>query len=328
MLKNNNSLYLWASKRIPHLYELGWRIARKIKTKKLNNSPLTKDIKKYAMHFKQVIEEFEPTSIVCTHNYSGALIAYMKQQKMLPKAIKTITVMFDYVLCPFWDTNKYLDYCITPAEFCHKDLLKLGYKPEQLKCFGFPVNAKFCLCENKAEIRKKLGLENKFTFFSIAGGNGLGNSLKLLKNILKAKGDYQVIIVCGKNQKDKDKIDAYIQQNNIKNVQNFGFVDNINELMNASDIAFARGGGNGISECFYSGLPVIFRTGLIINERENKNIFVKMGFGYAPKNKRQITKTCQFVLDNPQTILKQQQKIKDFIKPNALKNICDFVVAD
>ena len=59
-------------------------------------------------------------------------------------------------------------------------------------------------------------------------------------------------LVNGKNEKNRAKIEKYLTKHNIHNVINLGFVNNINELMSASDIAFARGGGAGISECFYS----------------------------------------------------------------------------
>ena len=133
-------------------------------------------------------------------------------------------------------------------------------------------------------------------------------------------------MVCGKNHKDKNKIDKYIQKNNIKNVLNFGFVNNINELINASDIAFARGGGNGISECFYSGIPVIFRKGLINNEKENAEIFVKLGFGCRYKNNHQLNKLCQSLIDEPSQVVDMQKKIMDFLKPEPTKNIAKFII--
>lgn len=324
--KHYNNIYLWACKYVPHIYQVGWKISRKIHHKKLKKSPAVKNTKPFAEHILNEINEYKPDSIVCVHVEAGALISYLKQSNKINKDIVTYTVMFDYVLCPYWDTNIYLDYCFTPAEFCHEDLIKVGFNEKQLVCSGFPVNEKFVKMLNKQDIRTKLNLENKFTFFSVAGGNGLGNTLKLLKQILKTKGEYQVIMVCGKNHKDKNKIDKYIQKNNIKNVLNFGFVNNINELINASDIAFARGGGNGISECFYSGIPVIFRKGLINNEKENAEIFVKLGFGYRYKNNHQLNKLCQSLIDEPSQVVNMQKKIMDFMKPEPTKNIAKFII--
>ena len=323
---NYNNIYLWACKHVPHIYEIGWKISRSIKAKKLKNSPAVKNTKPFADEILKLIDEYKPNFIVCVHSEAAALVAYLKTENKISPEIKTITVMFDYVLCPYWETNKYLDYCITPAEFCHNSLCKVGFKEEQLKCLGFPVNNKFFKKEDKFAMRQKLGLKNKFTFFSIAGGNGLGNSLKLIKEILKAKGEYQIVVVCGKNEKNKQEIDNYIQKHNIKNVYAYGFVNNVNELMCASDICFARGGGNGISECFYSGLPIIFRKGLINNEKENAKIFVKMGFGYMIKKNSDTKKICQDVLDNPEKIKIISENISKFMLPDSTKNIVKFIL--
>lgn len=321
-----NNMYLWACKHIPHLYEMAWKHERKVNPEKLEKSPQYKQIKCVVSHFEKLINDYNPYAIVCVHNSAGAMVAYLKNHHLIDDKIKTITVMFDYVLCPYWNTNRYLDYCITPHEICHKALLDVGFKESQLKCFGFPTNSKFYDKQNKTEVRQKLGLENKFTFFSISGGNGLGNSLKLLKNILKAKGDFQVIIVNGKNEKNRAKIEKYLTKHNISNVINLGFVNNINELMSASDIAFARGGGAGISECFYSGLPVIFREGLIINEKENKNLFIQKNCGFEIKHTSDVTKICQKVLNNPQIIAEMQNNIKSFVKERPIEKTVQFIL--
>lgn len=321
-----NDSYLFLCKHFPKTYQFFWQKQRKHTPENLNKSNQIKQILPVADHIDSIIKEYQPTTIVSVHNVAGAVISYLKVNGRLEKNIKSITVMFDYVLCPYWDTNKYNDYCITPNEFCHNDLLKLGFKEEQLVCLGFPVNSKFYNKLDKTEIRKKLGLKNIFTFFSIAGGNGLGNSLKLLKNILKTKGEYQVIIVCGKNKKSKQQIEKYIAKHKISNVMCLGFVDNINELMCASDVAFARGGGAGISECFYSNLPIIFRKGLIINERENKDIFVKNGCGFEIRHDKDIEKICQNLIDNQDIITKMQQNIVKFKKDRPIEAIAKFII--
>ena len=321
-----NNIYLWACKYVPHIYQMGWKISRSIKAKNLKKSPAIKNTIKFSDEIINLINEYQPNAIVCVHSEAAALISYLKTQEKISNTIKTITIMFDYVLCPYWETNRYLDYCITPAEFCHKSLIDVGFEEKQLKCFGFPVNSKFYCKLDKLETRKKLGIENRFTFFSIAGGNGLGNSLKLIKEILKTKGEYQIIVVCGKNEKSKHQIEKYIKVKNINNVYVYGFVNNVNELMSASDICFARGGGNGISECFYSGLPIIFRKGLINNEKENAIIFSKMGFGYMLKKNGDVKNICQNILDNPKKIQDMQNKIKNFLKPNSTKNIVSFIL--
>lgn len=321
-----NNAYLWSCKHIPHLYDFAWRIERKIEPKNLALCPAVWETKCVAKYFANLIANFAPNTIVCVHNECGALIAWLKHKNLIDNSIKTITVMFDYVLCPNWKSNRFLDFCITPSKICHQALQKIGFKENQLACLGFPVDTKFCTIQDKQTARNKLGLDDKFTFFSIAGGNGIGNQLKLLKHILKAKGNFQVIMICGKNEKAKKQIDDYVAKHNLKNVKCFGFANNVDELMSASDVAFARGGGNGISECFCKGLPIIFRKGLIINEKDNAKIFEKLGCGFVVKKNGDVEKFCQKFLDDEQLADKMKQNIKNILISNATQNLCEFVL--
>lgn len=67
-----------------------------------------------------------------TLSWRSAVISYLKYTNWLPKNITTYTVLFDYTLCPYWDTNKYLDYVFSPADFCEKALIEVGFKKKQI----------------------------------------------------------------------------------------------------------------------------------------------------------------------------------------------------
>ncbi len=326
IMKFYNDIYLWACKRVPHIYDAIWHNERKKVKEVITDSPQYKQIKNYVEYYKTVIEEYKPTKILCTHVGGGAVISYLKYTNWLPKDIKTYSVFHDYTLCPYWDTNKYVDYCLTPAEHCEKDLISVGFKKNQIKCFGYPINKKFYKNLDKQEMRKKLGIEDRFTFMSIAGGNGLGVSVKFLKQILKTEGDYQVMLICGKNIKAKESVEKYIQKHNIKNVKVVGFVKNVEEFMSASDVCFARGGANCTTEALYCNLPIIFREGLIINEAENRDLFVENGCGFKFKNQKEIKSLCEKILNSPELIAKMRKNIKKIIKPEPLVNIVKFML--
>ena len=69
-------------------------------------------------------------------------------------------------------------------------------------------NLKFSI--DKKEIRDKLGMaQDKFIVFIMNGGVGFGDTAKLIQNLCKANVDFEVISVCGKNKKLKERIDKY-----------------------------------------------------------------------------------------------------------------------
>ena len=59
------------------------------------------------------------------------------------------------------------------------------------------------------------------------GGVGFGDTQELLKNIMLSKSEFQVVIVNSRNEKMLGKIDEYLAENNITNVKNIGFANNV-----------------------------------------------------------------------------------------------------
>ena len=127
------------------------------------------------------------------------------------------------------------------------------------------------------DVVDRLGLKDIFTVLNVGGGNGLGNTLKLLRSVLSINKDLQIIIINGKNKKNYNKIQKYIEKNKIENVVNLGFVNNIDKYMKACDIIISRCGGCGLSEIFAVGKPFIIRENMILNEKINKNYFINEG---------------------------------------------------
>lgn len=66
------------------------------------------------------------------------------------------------------------------------------------------------------------------------GGVGFGDNLGLVQYIMKAKQDFQLVVVNGRNEKMKEAIDEYIAENNVKNILNLGFANNVDVIMSAS----------------------------------------------------------------------------------------------
>jgi len=92
-----------------------------------------------------------------------------------------------------------------------------------------------------------------FTVLALGGGNGLG----ALSEIAAACADIpaQVIMVAGSNKPLKGSLDQLKRYNHRLLV--FGYVDNIHDMMDASDVCVTKPGGVTIAECMAKGLPII-----------------------------------------------------------------------
>jgi processive 1,2-diacylglycerol beta-glucosyltransferase len=205
----------------------------------------------------------------------------------------------------------------------------VGFRPDQIVKTGFPSQEKFYKKIEKSKARKMLGINaHKFTALLISGGNGLGNTFKLMQNILKSDfhDNIQLLIVCGKNEQMKQKIDHYIAENEIYNVFNYGFVDNVNELMSASDCVFTRSGGGTLSEALNIGVVPILRERTQANETINKKLFIQNNLAFGMKHITDAKKILNSIKHEPSLLSEKQKNIKKFNIPNGLINATNYII--
>ena len=324
-VKFENWQYLFACKYLRLPYSLVWENMNKRNPNKRDTLGVHRTVKKAFDALKKHIDEYEPAAIITTHPYANVALSDMKKLGMVAPSIKTLSVLTDYCVHPFWEAGIGLDYVITPTDETTSELLRRGYKKEQIQVIGYPVAKKFEKQLDKAECRSQLGIDDKFTIMILNGGNGLGNNLKLIKNIIKSNKPLQILCVCGKNKKGKAELDKFVAKNNITNVKVFGFVNNIEVMMAASDCMFSRGGGVSITEALNANVPMIIREKMIINEKRNKEFLLKRKSALDMKNITEARDVIDFLIDNPQVLdeIRQNQQLN--VNRNASADIAAFV---
>jgi len=318
-----NKLYLTGCKFFPKTYDFFWNKLVNRDPEKRDKLTIHRTMRKAQKNLLNAINLFSPDVILSVHPYASVALSNLREKI---KGIKTVGFVTDYVLCPYWEAAINLDYVVVTAPWLIEDLKGKGFKEEQIKCFGYPVANKFQNKLPKNEVRKELDLIDRFTVLIMNGGNGLGNTKKMLKNILKEHLPINIIVVNGKNQKSKAKIEKYLRKKNIYNVTNLGFVNNVEKLMNASDVIISRSGGGSVSEAICMGLPMILREKAIINEKLNKIIFINQNMAVGM---RKITDAGFLVKDlftNPAKLEEMTTNEEKFFKKNGIVDISNFII--
>ncbi|HEX6349806.1 MAG TPA: glycosyltransferase [Candidatus Dormibacteraeota bacterium] len=119
------------------------------------------------------------------------------------------------------------------------------------------------------------------TILVAGGGEGSGNLLKQVRALAWRAQPWQVIAVCGRNEKLRRRLSRVHFATPIRI---FGFVDNMPELMRASDLVVSKAGPGAIAEALTTGLPIMLTGYLPGQETENVTFVTMTGFGlFAPK---------------------------------------------
>jgi UDP-N-acetylglucosamine--N-acetylmuramyl-(pentapeptide) pyrophosphoryl-undecaprenol N-acetylglucosamine transferase len=134
---------------------------------------------------------------------------------------------------------------------------------------------------SREELREKF-LFNKKTILISVGGTDAGLFLikKSIESILKLNLDIEIILVTGPSITKK-----------FDNVKNLGFVDNLHELIYASDIVISLAGKSTIDEANAYGTPGIFIP--IKDHFEQENNSKNEGFSF-----NDINKLDELILEN------------------------------
>jgi len=271
---------------------------------------------------KRYIDSYDPDVIVMTHIFSGIIIDIMKQRQSI--RAKTIGVVTDFTMHPYWEEGLHLDYVVVANENLISAAKKKGFGEEQILPLGIPIHPKFSSSLSKNEARRALGLDpDKLTLMMMSGSMGYGSIEKTLRRIDDIDIDFQIITVCGMNSEMKETIDKMETR---KKVLNYGFTNNIELLMDASDCLIGKPGGLSTSEALAKRLPMVLVDPIPGQEDRNVDFLLNNGVAMAATDALAIEDIVSEVFSNPEKLDVMRRSIDLIRKPESTKNICEFIM--
>ncbi len=266
---------------------------------------LRRDLKKKILNY---ITQTKPDLIFTTHFTFNQIVGDLKKENKLDvPTVSFITDAFD----PHrnW-INKNNDYTIIYSKDANKKLTKKGLTGSQIKNFNFPLREVFQSKKvNVNGTRSKLGLEkNKFTVTLVSGGEGIGDLDKIILPFIESDLDVQMVVVCGRNEALKNKLENLAKTHNTKkfSLTVLGFVTNMEEYVSASDLMMGKSGLSFMFESFIYKKPIII-TQCLKNEEPALKAFLKEKVCWYRKKPKQAYELVT-------KILKDKGGYNDYVK--------------
>ena len=267
------------------------------------------------------MNDYKPDVIICTHIFAGMIVDVMKQRRGI--AAKTIGILTDYTIHPYWEETLRFDYIVIPNEYLISKAVKKGFKENQILPFGIPILPKFSEYISKESARAELGLDvNKNTVLLMGGSTKYGHMEKILIQLDESDIEMQIISVCGNNKEVKEKIDAMKLK---KNILNFGYNKNIDRLMSAADCVITKPGGLTTSEALAKNLPMILTNPIPGQEDRNTEFLVNNGAAMAVTPTFPLDEILHQIFDNTERLEIMRSAIKSIRKPDSTAAVCEFV---
>lgn len=315
--------YLVATSRLPKAYGFFYRAFEKLPKQESLYSPINIDSFILGTKLKKFLEkEFWPDVIVCTHVFSAQVVNAMKARGWIDMPI--IGIITDYTIHPFWEDVPFIDYIVTASEMLTMQAVKRGISKEKILPLGIPINPKFSMKIDKHEARAKLGLElDKLTVLLMSGSMGYGNIASVLSTIDSIDADFQIIAVCGNNHNAKRRID---NMKTNKKVYCYGFVDNIDVMMDAADCIITKPGGLTTTEALAKNLPIVMVNPIPGQEERNVEFMLNNGIAINATKTVPVDEALFQLFMYPEKLENMKANIRLVGKPNATRDLSDFII--
>ncbi len=241
----------------------------------------------------RVLEEVRPNLVVSVHPLANRLIGNARHTYRL--SFRFITVVTDLVSLHAAWADPAAELCIVPTEEAYQQQLRRGIPESQLVRTGFPVHPKFAAYTgNRQDARMLLKLQiEPFTVLMTSGGVGSGNMRELVLALNRSYPHVQILVVTGKNAALRDELLALGLGSNI---HIYGFVNNMEELMAASDIIVTKAGPGTLMEALVMRRPVIVTQAVGMQERGNIDFVLNHELGaFCPTIERIVSALAELM---------------------------------
>ena len=273
---------------------------------------------------RRLYREHPADIIICAHAAFVRPAIYALRKLRIDKPF--ITIITDYAWPQVLWYDRTVDLCLVPTEAALHRGLSLGMNPSQIVPTGPPIHPKFCKIDiSPAEARERLGWKlNERTVLMIGGGDGTGPLVSTARALDKRLPSCQLTIVTGHNGAVKSKLESMKWK---RAVHIYGFVDDIEVMMRASDVLITKAGPATITEAAVLGLPIVMNTAIKYQESPNVEFVVKHGAGvYAPGPKK--TAECvAHLLETDGALEALSRGARTIAQPDAIWKIADQITA-
>lgn len=289
--KFSSKIYSELTESYPSIYNKLYDVKAKNKNNIIDNvlSSL------YYKRFYEYMEIEKPKVIISTFPLCSCIVAKVKEE--YNDDVNLITVITDVVDSWEWiyeGTNKYL----VPTDEIKDRLIAKGVNEENILVTGIPVKKEF--------LDKKIcfSTDKKNTILVVLSGID-SVSKKLLKK-LDEYTEYKIKIVTGRNEKLYGKLSDM----EYSNLEIYGYVNNLDEMMDESVFIVTKPGGVTVFEAINKEVPLIVLNSIIGQEIGNIEFIKKNKIGIVINDLDDLLYILDYNINNPDTSDKYVKNIK------------------
>ena len=299
----------------PALYGSFYDVSNKLPTNPVVHELRSRGFARAASY----IGAYRPDAVISTFPVAGGVVSDLKADRPIIAG----TVITDYGVHQAWlhpATDLYFCACREVRE----DLVARGIPWDRTVVSGIPVAEKFAEEFDRAELRRSLGLSDRFTALLTAAAGSSGDLRDIAAQL--AGAGIQVAAVTGNNSRLKRRLDTLSKKSDLVRV--FGYTKEMHKMMRAADVLVGKAGGLTVSESLSVGLPLIIFNPVPGQELYNVDFLVNYGAGLLARDEEDVVDKVRFLSTHPERLQQMATDARMLGKPEAAQTICECVLAE
>jgi processive 1,2-diacylglycerol beta-glucosyltransferase len=276
-----------------------------------------------ALPLINLVREFKPDSIICTHFMPAGVLSYLIGAGRLEAELGIVVT--DYHFHAFWITRAFHWYFVAQEDDkIHME--GLGLPGDRIHVTGIPLEPEFRQSVDRREVLQSFGLSPDKPMLLVAGGAlGLSPALAVVRRLLALDRDFQAVVVAGRNedlQRDLSELVAGREDR----FRILGYTDRMPDLMGAATLLLSKPGGLTTAEALARGLPMVVLDPIGGQEERNSDVLLEAGAAIKCTEVTVLNHKLARLLDDPARIAAMGENARRLGRPAASADIARIVV--
>ncbi len=281
--------------------------------------------------YLNALRELNPDAILCTHFLPYISVSSELRKNNITAPVFAVTTDFD--VHQLW-VDRIIERYFVYHEESAWQLQSKKIPAEKISITGIPIMPEFRSKGKQKNVRVKLGINsNQFTVLVLSGGFGIGRLKEIVEHTAGTLSgfdniNFNLLIVCGKNAKAQTEIQELEFPKNVTPYV-YGFIDNMHEFMDASDLLISKAGGLTSAEAMAKSLPILIVDPIPGQESRNTDIIVEHGAGWKAINLPNLSYKLRQIINTRNILTKARKATQHLSKPDAattiLKDVHEYI---
>jgi processive 1,2-diacylglycerol beta-glucosyltransferase len=268
-----------------------------------------------ARRFIRMVKEYRPHAVLCSHFLPPeALGSVTRWDNGRPFIASVVT---DFEAHAIW-MEPCVDHTFVAMPETKARLVARGMSEERISAFGIPVSQRFRSAPNRRQARSLLGLSTGTVVLVLGGGFGMGPVKEILRQLGAVPTPLQIVVVAGRNAGLEQQLKSLPHRHPTRM---FGFVDNMNCLMAASNLIITKPGGLTTSEALALGRPLLIVDPIPGQEAANSDFLLERGAAVKVNRLEDLPHRMGELLKGNRLVV-LSRAARQLGRPNAAEKVC------